>query len=395
MTRLVNGHGERVDDTRTFVPIGTKLRFYSAYDVDLASSVALTTLVDGAGAPAVETIIGTGTVGEVANYELTADTDDLFYSQWLALSTKPVSITWVGPEIPDKTRLCEDPKACNGLGHHICLGVLARVIDDDIVIVACRGTAKTNTSEAKYGTDKKNPLSDLRQDTQAFLDGFRPRLMANPAAAEAEIDDMPQGSIAMFLNFNWFEYWQKARYAKDFAVKGDFPGLIGHLTANQADLDDIMASIEEVPGYGDALDEAAVAGAQAFTTALDSAPDQVKKALRTRPIVAAAASSGDWQPDDAALDQITQRNSAAVKATAGGNTVSIEAGGLLVLIGDQHDQKALVYVLRQQGHELGTVLVTKGGAFSKGELQVTGITSQKTLVNTALEAISDKKVIFA
>ena len=54
-----------------------------------------------------------------------------------------------------------------------------------------------------------------------------------------------------------------------------------------------------------------------------------------------------------------------------------------------------MYVLRQQGHELGTVLVTKGGAFSKGELQVTGITSQKTLVNTALEAISDKKVIFA
>ena len=75
--------------------------------------------------------------------------------------------------------------------------------------------------------------------------------------------------------------------------------------------------------------------------------------------------------------------------------MSIEAGGLLVLIGDQHDQNALVYVLRQQGRELGTVLVTKGGAFSKGELQVTGITSQKTLVSTALEAISDKKVMFA
>ena len=141
--------------------------------------------------------------------------------------------------------------------------------------------------------------------------------MADPAAAEAEIDDMPQGSIAMFLD-SLVRYWQKARYAKDSAVKGDFPGLIGHLTAIEADLDDIMACIEEVPGYGDALDEAAVADAQAFTTALDSAPDAVKKALRTRPIVAAAASSGDWQPDDAALDQITQRNSAAVKATAGG-----------------------------------------------------------------------------
>jgi hypothetical protein len=394
MTRLVNGHGERVDDMKTFVPIGTKLRFYSAYDVDLKSAVALTTLVDGAGAPAVETIIGTGEVGDVANYELSADIDDQFYSQWLALSTKPVSITWVGPEIPDKTRLCDNPGACNGLGHHICLGVLARVIDEDIVIVACRGTTKSTASETKYGTDPKNPLYDMRQDAEAFLAGFRTRLMSDPAAAEAEIDDMPQGSIAMFDNWPWFFNWQKARHAKDFAVKGDFPGLVGHLTANQDDLDDIMESIKTVPGYGDAIDEAALGGAQAFVSALDPAPDRVKAALRTRPILAAALSGGDWQPNDAALSQITQRNSATVKATAGGSMLPIRAGGLLVLIGDQHDQKAKVYVLRQGGYESGSVMVTKGGAFSKGELKVSGITSQKTLVTTALEAISDKKIIF-
>jgi hypothetical protein len=71
------------------------------------------------------------------------------------------------------------------------------------------------------------------------------------------------------------------------------------------------------------------------------------------------------------------------------------AGGLLVLIGDGHDPvEARSYVRRQGDFEQGTLTVTKGGAFSKGSVDVHGISTKAALVETAIGAFSDKKVKF-
>jgi hypothetical protein len=52
-------------------------------------------------------------------------------------------------------------------------------------------------------------------------------------------------------------------------------------------------------------------------------------------------------------------------------------------------------VRRQGDQESGQVKITKGGAFSKGALAVSGISAKRSLVEQALEAISDKKVSFS
>ena len=75
MTAIIKGHGARIDDEETFVPQGVTLKFYSDFDVDLATPAALIALLDGAQAPAQEEIVGTGEVGDVNNYILGTQDD--------------------------------------------------------------------------------------------------------------------------------------------------------------------------------------------------------------------------------------------------------------------------------------------------------------------------------
>jgi hypothetical protein len=67
MTVIVQGHGSRMDDQTTFVPVGTTLRFYAGFDVDLSLNVALIAIANGAQAPAQDPIIGAGKKTDVAN----------------------------------------------------------------------------------------------------------------------------------------------------------------------------------------------------------------------------------------------------------------------------------------------------------------------------------------
>jgi hypothetical protein len=400
MPTIVKGHGGRIDDQWTFVPKGTTVKFYTGFDVDLSTSVALVAIAAGASAPAQETIVGTGTTDDVANYGLYTQ-DDGFIAKWLAMGGENgIPITWIGTDIPDGTRLCDNPDTCNGLGEHTCNGVLGRVHDTEIIILACRGYAGSNPTAApapdrRYGTDEDDPLQDITKDLDAYVIKLLDDVVKDPDAAEKQVDDLPQGTIALLDNYPRFYNWQKARYLKDMAVAGDFTQLIGHLTANSQDLDGIMKWLDDIPSYGSTVDQALLDDAQRLVMETQNAPGPVKAALRKRPLVNAALVAGDWQPDDAALDRITAKNGENLKAAADGSAIAVSTGGLLTLVGDGHSGEAQVYVRRQGDLESGRVTITKGGAFSKGGLSVSGISAKRGLVEQALNAVSDKKVAFA
>lgn len=108
-----------------------------------------------------------------------------------------------------------------------------------------------------------------------------------------------------------------------------------------------------------------------------------------------AADVSDWVPDDAAWDEINQLNQRNVKTTDDGDQVAIVAGGLLVLIGDGHSRRAGDYVNRQGDKEEGILEVAKGGTFSRGSIEVSGISAKQDLVRTTIGEFSDKKVTFA
>lgn len=285
MTHIVKGHGERVDDQKTFVATGRKLRFYSGFDVDLNSTVALAAIATGASAPAVETVDGTGTVGDVANYELFAQ-DDGFYAKWLAMGGESgLPISWVGNDIPDGTRLCDNPDTCNGLGEHTCTGVLGRVDDTDIVLLACRGVEGSDATETKYGTDADDPLHELRDDVGKFVDDLLELAKNDVAKAEQQVDGLPQGSLALMQNRGDFCDWQSARHLSQLAAQSDVTGVFGLLTANADDAGDIVEWLDDVPSYGKALDSFAENHTEDFFRAFDAASDEVKDALRKRQAV--------------------------------------------------------------------------------------------------------------
>ena len=111
---------------------------------------------------------------------------------------------------------------------------------------------------------------------------------------------------------------------------------------------------------------------------------------------AGAAGPGvdDWEPDADGFNDIREKNAQNVKNTADGGTVSVVAGGKVVLIGGKHQTWPGSYVRRQPDIEEGQITVKKGGAFSKGGLEVTGITAKQALVKSEIGEISDKKVTF-
>jgi Putative adhesin Stv domain len=401
MTTIVKGHGARVDDKKTFVPVGTTLKFYSDFDVNLGTTVALVAIANGAQGTPKETIVGTGVVGDIDNYKLYAQ-DDGFIAKWLAMGGESgIPIVWIGPGGPigDGTRLCENPETCNGLGDHTCQGVLGHVQDKEIVILACRGYIKDKNSgaERQYGTDEDDPLHDISSDVGSFVDEILNLAKSDPDAAEKRVDSLPQGTVALMVNRVNYDTWQKARHLKDYAEAGDFDQMLGHLRANTARLSGIMGWLNDIPSYGSTVDRAVVSKMDTFAEAYDKAPsDDVLAALAKRPAidVAVKALLSDWSPKDEDLDKATNKNRDNVKATADGDDVEVQSGGVLVLVGDGHDAEAVGYVQRQGNYEQGTVTVGKGGAFSKGKLEVAGVSKNQALVQTALEAISDKKISF-
>jgi hypothetical protein len=102
----------------------------------------------------------------------------------------------------------------------------------------------------------------------------------------------------------------------------------------------------------------------------------------------------DWVPADEDYTRIRQHNQQAVKDTENKGTISIVAGGMVVLIGPGHRDQEAGYVRRQGDIEEGQIAVTKGGAFSKGEIKVNGISAKQALVKQEIGEFSDKKVTF-
>jgi hypothetical protein len=101
-----------------------------------------------------------------------------------------------------------------------------------------------------------------------------------------------------------------------------------------------------------------------------------------------------WVPDDAAVNRVQKQNQENVKDTDNKDQIALVAGGALVLIGGDHDAKAAAYVRRQADVEEGIMTVKKGGAFSKGSIEVKGVSANRVLVEKVIGEFSDKKVTF-
>lgn len=105
--------------------------------------------------------------------------------------------------------------------------------------------------------------------------------------------------------------------------------------------------------------------------------------------------AADWVPNDAALDSVMKQNRQNVTNLADKAQVALAAGGVLVLIGEDHNPQPASYVDRQGNKEEGIMTFKKGGVFSKAGVDVKGITKNRGLVEKILgELLPDKSVTF-
>ena len=289
MTAIVNGHGSRIDDTKTFVPVGTTLKFYAGFDMDLSTSVNLIALAQGTFANPVQEVKGTGSPDDIENYQYTAE-DASFYAKWYAMGGEAsLDIWWVGDSIETGSRLCQSPEACLQAGKHTCNGVLGLIEDPEIVILACRGyvgdedTAMTTT----YGSNPDDPLYHAADEAYAEIQRLLTLAQRDPDAAEAEVRGFPQEKFALYVNDRSFDAWLMAWTAKEYANDLDVEQLVGHLRANRDKLAQVGDYLHDIPTYGQAVDRCATTAPEIFTWWVDSQPDEAVEAFLGRRTVVA------------------------------------------------------------------------------------------------------------
>ena len=385
MTLIVSGHGARIDSAETFVPDNTIVKFYSDVDWNLASVVALVAILDGASAPARETVQG----AKIYNYEMRSD-DDEFVEKLTALGpTAGIPVLHVGgAEIPDRTRLCSTPDKCQREGVHSCagvLGVLAGRNETDIVILACRGReqSKRHRVEEHYGTDSSHLLYNIAQNREEFLQEFMAVARTDPEKAEQMADGFDRKDLALLTTDAEFLGWQQARALNKMAAEKDYQGMAKHFEANLGNIQFMMSCAWEVRAYratiGEALEDSAC------EAELSKLPDATQKRIRKE--MDRNLAHPDWEPEASELAKIATANATALGKLKDGDSAIIMVAGDVVLIGKGHREKIVDYVKFHDQHEIGRFHLVKAGAFRGATINVTGITDEKARVTQALQPL--------
>jgi hypothetical protein len=443
-----------VDDVETFVPAGTTVVMYSDFDMNLATPNALVAIVNGRFANPRESVTGPAAI---ANYQLFTQ-DDGFVARWLALGGEggvPIRFVGIDPQLPDQVRLCGDPDACAAAGSHQCNGVLAKVVDSQIVLLACRGYVgdADGGMNMEFGSDADDPLSGVTSEMGQWISGFLGRAKADPAAAAREFDALPQGTLALVSTFPALTRWVEARSTADYATAGDVDQAVGQLQSSGG-LAEVVTWLDEVPAYGQAVAALARSQPEAFGRATMARPTvgnalagsaQVQQAYFVaigRTILADQGDTAfaDWyrqlSPDwrtamrrDDGLRQASERlgmdapsaptarpvtiadvdwgvvqamNERLLKDSDEGESFPYWQRGAQVIIGDQQSAAWRRAVEAANGVDpadgsspTGTItMAEKGGTFSRGTLRVTGSTDAAGM-RTAIAAFSNKTVEFA
>lgn len=398
MSTIIKGHGVDPDGEDTFLPQGVTVRMYSAENVNLDTDVALLALLDDAGDP------GVPITGTIKNY-LLAKQDDRFIAQWYALAgDSNVPIWWVGTDIPDGTRLCEDPNrnsddpeamTCRAQGVHICSGALGLVQDTDIAIVACRGTWVPNQPKGGHvATAYDTTVRGIDALVAEYLTKLSSGDEAQVRQVEDDADHIPQEQLALMIVTTRFAAWQEARWLKEYAKRNDLASFFPQLETSKPRLTQIMKWLNDIPSYGAAVDNVATSYPDTFALWLNKASQEVQKALRTRPAIdTIAQQQADPYTDTMRkpLDNaaVRKRNVEALAAIVAdtepgpARTVQVMQGGGLVLLGDGHDFAA-IRSLGKDGKS-GTVTFVYN-RFSANELQIAGPVD-KAAVGAELRAL--------
>jgi hypothetical protein len=408
MATILWGHGQRDrGEEKTFVPQGLTVKWYADMDETLLTKNGFLAIDTGDfGTPTDEMGPGNGTTVEIYNYLVAPDLEkrDLVA---LLNEGSPHELKFVGADV-ERGHLCNDVDGCKANGSHKCDGVFGKATvtwrqDPQLVILVCRGLkGAPSGSTRKFGSDDDSVLSDFADDVTEVLDRLIAQVKTDPEGAEKIYDGFPQKSQIYGTTDMEITGWLAVRWASDYGRKGDIPALFKQL---EKELNNKFADqFVDVPRYADGLTAAATSKPEEFFGTLDITPGTLPKKIAAIPGVVAAKqalaakkakfAADTWIPDNAAVDAAQAKSRGNVKAIPDGGNGPVVAGGAMMLVGTGHNPRVVAYVERQADYEAGVINVTKGSAFSKGGLKVSGISGHQALVEKMLSEFSEKKVTF-
>lgn len=345
------------------------------------------------------------------------------------------SCRYAGEHFPDGARLCEDPGpdgecANNPGGTHTCGGILSMTWPDpNLVWVSCRQDLDPNVRskpQFTFGSEANDPTNVEKTEFVDFATDAEKRLRENPDGFATYFDSLTDEQVAQLLYKLPIRQWTFQRQAHAFLNDGATDEQFYAFIEGQDDTDrglymrdrDLRAAWERGKVVRTARDYLDSAGATNFVLYVNEMDPTERALVESYPDLAALLDVGDDDPlsaesqsakygmtvDEIDWSMVQAVNEKAIKDTPNNGDVAfwqLPAGEILIGKDQQPETyRKLIELVRDQGavptgdKPNGTIKVTKGGAFSKGGLAVTGATNQDRM-RALIKEFSDKTVTFA
>jgi hypothetical protein len=218
---FILGHGSRVPGaSKTFVPEGRSLSFFSELDENTLRTVGLAALSAGDIKPTETFAAG----AEVDNYYLSAFNDEEMAQHLASESSRTGGVLhFIGAgTLPDKLWLCTSDK-CKAPKHSLfCKGIFKLVAEQELISVTCRGVWGQNSpSTEALGKDAMHNAGaaekeDFVNETQAKGKELFDRSATEPEAVIQELESMTEATRQILYN----DYTPLQRFAKAYYDQG-------------------------------------------------------------------------------------------------------------------------------------------------------------------------------
>ena len=441
MPTLLMGHGQVMTDQTITIPAGFSISFL----IDEARTLPFT---NGVGVVMnMETLKNEGftlssqhQAGEqIHNHILhvLSSNQRAWYAQ---VDPEDGSCRYAGEHFPDPARLCEDPGpdgqcAQNPGGVHTCGGLLSMTWPDpNLVWVSCRqdsDPARWSTAQRTFGSEANDRQNVQQSDFTTFAADASKRLRDDPDNFASFFDSLSDEQVAQLMPQIPIRRWSHQRQAREFlktATDEQFYAFVqGQDDEQERDMflkdpdsgpkaDDLRAAWERGKVVREARDYLEKNGPQNFKLyvnrlegtdrAVMAAYPELRQAMEVDEEPAspeAQTAKYGMTVDEIDWTMVQAVSEKAIKDAPNGGQVDfwqLPTGEVLIGKDQQPETyRKLIEVVRDGGLEpsgnrpSGTITVTKGGAFSKGKLQVKGATNQEMMTSWIAE-FSDKSVTY-
>ena len=229
----------------------------------------------------------------------------------------------------------------------------------------------------KLGKGRNALVRYWRKDLDEWMNRFLGRLRADPDAAEAEYDRLPQGTIALAGKTAVGSAFTAGRWVRYYCAADDLDGLFDHLRVNESESGGVMWLLDRVRPYGDALDTAAEANQAAFKDFVTEEGEPWRSALMGRARVKAAVEEVlEVEPEVVDWEEFEALNREYVKEMAEGAGAVFWQYGSTLVIGGQYRHPYGDRLLGAGGGEGTLTMVARGHGLSAGAVEVSGATDQ-------------------